>query len=303
MNCKFCNAELEEGVTLCPECGRENLEEVVEQTPMETAEEAPEAYAEAPEETDEQSAVEEPTVPEAAPRQKPKPWLVVLAVIGALAIAAVLGIAVYFGISASKAPKSYTVSDAKAASARNTVVATVGDLELTNSQLQVCYQMVCNDFRNYYGSYLDASILDFSKPLDTQFYDEEEGITWQQHFLDNALTSWSRYAALYMQAKEDGFTLDAESQAYLEGFPEQLKEMASTYGFESAEEGADQHGERHGRGCGVLPVPDQPCAPHGAFTPNRGERGAADALAPARRGPGQAVRHPAGVGRAPLLGV
>lgn len=235
MNCKFCNAELEEGVTLCPECGRENLEEVVEQTPMETAEEAPEAYAEAPEETDEQSAVEEPTVPEAAPRQKPKPWLVVLAVIGALAIAAVLGIAVYFGISASKAPKSYTVSDAKAASARNTVVATVGDLELTNSQLQVCYQMVCNDFRNYYGSYLDASILDFSKPLDTQFYDEEEGITWQQHFLDNALTSWSRYAALYMQAKEDGFTLDAESQAYLEGFPEQLKEMASTYGFESAE--------------------------------------------------------------------
>ena len=253
MNCKFCNAELEEGVTLCPECGRENLEEVVEQTPMETAEEAPEAYAEAPEETDEQSAVEEPTVPEAAPRQKPKPWLVVLAVIGALALAAVLGIAVYFGISASKAPKSYTVSDAKAASARNTVVATVGDLELTNSQLQVCYQMVCNDFRNYYGSYLDASILDFSKPLDTQFYDEEEGITWQQHFLDNALTSWSRYAALYMQAKEDGFTLDAESQAYLEGFPEQLKEMASTYGFESAEESVneDDRREDHHCKCGI----------------------------------------------------
>ena len=30
MNCKFCNAELEEGITLCPACGQENAEEVLE---------------------------------------------------------------------------------------------------------------------------------------------------------------------------------------------------------------------------------------------------------------------------------
>ena len=30
MNCKFCNAEMEEGLTLCPACGQENAEEVLE---------------------------------------------------------------------------------------------------------------------------------------------------------------------------------------------------------------------------------------------------------------------------------
>ena len=28
MNCKFCNAEMEEGVTLCPACGKDNMEEI-----------------------------------------------------------------------------------------------------------------------------------------------------------------------------------------------------------------------------------------------------------------------------------
>lgn len=237
MNCKFCNAELEEGVTLCPECGRENLEETVEQTPeqTETVEETAETHEEAPEEMTAEPAGEEPQVPETAPRQKPKPWLVVLAVIGALAIVAVLTAAVYFGVNASKAPKSYTVSDSKAVSARDTVVATVGDLELTNSELQVCYWQAVNEFYNYYGYYLDSSVLDFEKPLDTQFYNEDEGITWQQYFLDSALTAWSRYAALYMQAQEDGYTLTPEAQEYMDSIPEQLEEMAATYGYESAE--------------------------------------------------------------------
>ena len=247
MNCKFCNAELEEGVTLCPACGRENLEEqpqnpeeILEDIPQETLEEP--AAQPAGEETEIIEAVE--TV-EMTPAKKAKPWVVALAVIGAQAITAVLGVAVYFGVSAAKAPKSYTVSDTKAVKAKDKVVATVGDLELTNSQLQVCYQMVCNDFSNYYGAYLSA-ILDFSKPLDTQFYKEDEGITWQQYFLDNALTSWSRYAAVYMQAKEDGFVLSQEAQEYLDGFCTQIEEMATTYGFASADE---MLSEDFGAGC------------------------------------------------------
>ena len=31
MNCKFCDAQLEEGVTLCPACGKENAEELLEE--------------------------------------------------------------------------------------------------------------------------------------------------------------------------------------------------------------------------------------------------------------------------------
>ena len=45
MNCKFCNAEMEEGVTLCPACGKENAEEVTEtaEEVTETADEVTEA--------------------------------------------------------------------------------------------------------------------------------------------------------------------------------------------------------------------------------------------------------------------
>lgn len=254
MNCKFCNAELAENVTLCPVCGKENAEMTEESVqaamPCQEAEE-PETEVIAEESVEEMQEVpaevstEEPAE---APRQKPKVWLVVLAVIGALAIAAVLGIAVYFGISASKTAKSYSVEESEAIEARDTVIATVGDLELTNSTLQVCYWQAVNDFYNYYGYYLDASVLDFEKPMDEQFYDEENGVTWQQYFLNNALNSWSRYAALYMHGKEAGYTLSEDAQSYLDTMPDQLDEMAVSYGYETA---ADMLYEDLGPACDV----------------------------------------------------
>lgn len=228
MNCKFCNAELAEDVTLCPVCGQENAEETVE-----TAEEA--VVCEEAEISVTEEAVEETVVETAEAPKKTKPWVIVLAIIGALAIAAVLGIAVYFGINASKTAKSYSAAESQAVEARETVVATVGDMELTNSTLQACYWQAVDEFYNYYGYYLDPSILDLNKPLDEQFYDEENGVTWQQYFLEGALTAWSRYAALNMHGKEAGFTLSAEAQSYLDTIPSQLDEMAASYGYESAE--------------------------------------------------------------------
>ena len=49
MKCKYCQAELEEGVTLCPACGKDNAEETVTEQPVEeTAEEKVEESAETP---------------------------------------------------------------------------------------------------------------------------------------------------------------------------------------------------------------------------------------------------------------
>ena len=245
MNCKFCNAELAEEVTLCPVCGKENAEEAVEMaedvvcqetdvfTDEETTEEimedpAEESMAEAVEETEEE-ITEEP--------RKTKTWVKVVAVVCALAIALVLAGSIYFGIKGSTpAAKSYTVSDEKAEKAQHIVVATVGDLGLTNSELQVFYWQAVEEFYNYYGYYLDASVLDLSKPLDTQFYNEEAGITWQKYFMDSAISVWSRYAALNMAAKEAGFQLDAESQAYLDSMMEQMTSGASQQGYASVNE-------------------------------------------------------------------
>lgn len=235
MNCKFCNGELPEDVTLCPACGQENAQEmaedpIAEETVAETAEEMVEETAEeVTEETTEEIVAEEPV------KAKPKVWLVVLAIIGAVAVLAVLAGAVLFGTGAFDKTESYTVSGEKAEKARDTVVATVGDETLTNSALQVYYWQSVSDFYNTYGYYLDASVLDMSKPLDEQMYDEEAGTTWQQFFLEGALNTWSRYAALCMAAKEEGVTLTEEMQNYLDSLHTELESTAATYGYDSVE--------------------------------------------------------------------
>ena len=243
MICKFCNAELEEGTTLCPDCGKENLEEVTEEIAVEPAEEIAETTEEVTE-TAEEAAQEEPVE---TPKKKTPKWVMGLAIVGAVAIAAVLIVAVIFGIKASTPPAgSYSVSDSKAVKERDTVVATVGDVELTNSALQVYYWQAINEYQSNYGYYLDSSVLDVTKPLDQQFYDEEAGITWQKFFLDGAINSWSRYAALHMQAKEAGFQLSEEMQTYVESLPEQIQTMATSYGYDTV---ADMLNDDMGAAC------------------------------------------------------
>ena len=249
MNCKFCNAELPEGMTLCDACGKDNADEIVTEEIPEVlvTEEAAELASEAVE-TDEvteeipageneenlEELTEEPA--EEMPVKKTAWWVKVLAVVGALALVAVLACAVIYGVNRTPKAESFTVSAQKADSVRDTVVATVGDFELTNNELQVFYWQGVEEFYNYYGYYIDSSILDLSKPLDTQFYDEASGVTWQRHFLDNALTTWSRYAALGMHAKEEGFDLSEETKAELETMPQQLEDMAVAYQYANAEE-------------------------------------------------------------------
>ena len=123
-----------------------------------------------------------------------------------------------------------------AVKARDTVVATVGTEELTNSELQVYFWQTVNEFYNYYGYYMDMETmgLDLEKPLDQQYYSEEEGITWQKYFLDSALSTWSRYAALTMAGKEAGYELSAEDLEYMQSVPAQLEELAISYGYASA---------------------------------------------------------------------
>lgn len=241
MNCKFCNAELDEGLTLCPACGKDNAEELVTEEIAEKIE--TEEIAEmTSEEMETEEAAEEAVMElceenvEEVPVKKTALWVKILAAVGALALVAVLIGAVYYGINRTPKAESFTVSAQNADSVRDTVVATVGDYELTNNELQVFYWQGVEEFYNYYGYYLDASVLDLDKPLDTQFYDAEAGITWQRHFLDNALTTWSRYAALGMHAKEEGFSLSEETKAELATMPQQLEDMAVAYQYDSAEE-------------------------------------------------------------------
>lgn len=238
MNCKFCNGELPEGVTLCPNCGKDAAEEVAEETVADAAQETTEVTAAETAEVTAQEMIEEEAPKKAAP------WKLVLMIAAAVVLVAVLVGAVLYGMGVfdKEAQASYSATQQEAINGRDVVVATVGDVELTNSELQIYYWQSVDEFYNYYGYYMDVAQLglDPNKPLDTQYYDEEAGITWQQYFLDMALSTWSRYAALKMAGQEAGFALSADIQAYMETIPAQLESMATSNGYASAEEMLNQ---------------------------------------------------------------
>ena len=140
---------------------------------------------------------------------------------------------------------TYTVSNAELAAEMDTVVATAGEYELTNGKLQVYYWLGvqsflqnCSYYSNAYGIDYAALIgLDYTQPLDTQICPQaENGSTWQQYFLLNALQSWHYYESLYAEAIKADFDVTAEKREFLDNLETAISEDAATYGFASAEE-------------------------------------------------------------------
>ena len=101
----------------------------------------------------------------------------------------------------------------------------MGEYQLTNSRLQVYYWMEMQNFLNQYGAYAAYFGLDYTKPLDTQL--EEEGLTWQQYFLDTALNNWHQVQAMSLMAKEAGMPMSDENISYLEGLDTYLEGIAT----------------------------------------------------------------------------
>ena len=231
MECKKCKAQLEAGVNICPECGTDN-------TP-----EAPKGIVLSP--------------------GKLVAIIADVVVLTALVVALILnGMGFSFSRPAETEPMesvlptdavptipadgnpddatckgSYSASDEDVIAAGDTVVATIDDAELTVSQLQIYYWMQVRNFLTNYGSYASYFGLDITKPLDTQTCGvSETGLTWQQYFLQSALADWHNYQSLAQEAKANGFELDEETIAELEGLPESLETEGKLLGYESAED-------------------------------------------------------------------
>lgn len=272
--CKFCDAELEEGVTLCPSCGKDNAEEAVaEETVAETTETVvEETVEEAAEETAEAAAevVEAPTegTTEIQEGIKVTPGKIALAVVAIIVLVALI-VALLFGGMAGKSagetvpaetmetvettpptiPEdgnpddetckgSYTVSDEEAVAGSANVVATMGDKELTNGDLQLQYW---NYINNYLGSeegyqVMMYGLLNFSQPLDTQLCIADQNLTWQQYFLKRAIQNWQTLQATALEAEAQGHSLPEEIQAQLDSLPEDMAAMAAENGAESVEQ-------------------------------------------------------------------
>ena len=147
---------------------------------------------------------------------------------------------------------SYSISDEEVAATADTVAATIGEHTLTNRNLQVYYWMEVQNFLNTYGNYVAYFGMDVTRPLDTQRCAYDENLTWQQFFLQTALTNWNQVQAMNLMAKDSGLTISTEDQTYLDGLDTYLEETAAGFGL-SVEElmaanfgpGADKEAYRY----------------------------------------------------------
>ncbi len=259
MKCKFCQAEMPEDAPFCPYCGKNNVEEIAEAV-EETLEETGEAVVTV--ETDTPEAPSE--VEEAATSPQVKRMKRFAALSGCLAVLAVLGTVLFFGIrggwdvaswfkwmkprqNSLTGNESYTVSDKKVVSKRGNVVATIPGAELTNGELQVYYWMQVIEFVNEYGYYLSYFGLDYTQPLDTQV-SMEDGQTWQQYFLQSALEMWQRNQALTLMAQEANYALEENYQEFLDSLQETMDQTAQQAGFA---DGEAMLKEEMGAGCSM----------------------------------------------------
>ena len=152
---------------------------------------------------------------------------------------------------------SYTADSVNASA----VVATVGNEQLTNGQLQVYYWMEVASYRQA----AHETAPDFDKPLDTQPCEIDTSVaSWQQYFLKRALNSWHSALALSLQSVDEGipteeayqpnmknheiymsgkpataylygynknYRLNTLHEQYLEDIPQALAALAEKYGF------------------------------------------------------------------------
>lgn len=254
MYCKYCQHELEEGNSVCPGCGKDNAEDILnesaaaEQTPAEE-EKAEEVKSDAP-------------IAKGIVMTPGKLALVIgsVVILTAIVVALILhGMGFSFAgkpeetiaptealptatVPADGTPDdvtckgSYTVSDEEVIAAMDTVVATAGDGQLTNGQLQIYYWMQVQNFLNNYGSYAYYYGLDYTQPLDTQIcLLSDEGLTWQQYFLRAALESWHNYQSMANAAAAAGYELDESFQADIAAIPDSLATEGGLQGFDSAQ--------------------------------------------------------------------
>lgn len=129
---------------------------------------------------------------------------------------------------------SYTAEDADVIAAHDTIVATLGDKELSNGMLQIYYWMEVYNFLSSYGSYAALYGLDYKKPLDQQDYMNSDG-SWQHYFLASGLNSWRYYQSLALMADETQTPMDPAMQKTLDGLYEELEKQAEEGKFDSAD--------------------------------------------------------------------
>jgi len=228
MICKNCQKEMPDVGDFCPFCAAEKETQVI------PAEEI--TFEETPAEEICEEVQEEP---------KPKTplWKWILVIGGGIVLLGVLVMAILYGAGIDFKPKAnditykqvYAYAEEEAVKKKDKVVATIGDKELTNGELQLYYQNVVTSFYSeayYYMSFLG---LDPTQPLSAQECATAEGMTWEQYFLDSALNNWQAYTLLEILAENQGYTLPDAVATTLESDVQRIEDLALEAGYADAD--------------------------------------------------------------------
>lgn len=204
MFCRFCGNKLEDEVKTCPHCGE---------------------------------SVEEGKKRAARKIISKKVLTIVGASVAAVAVVALIavGIASFFKPNDVQYKDSYSATADSVKDTADVVVATMGDVQLTNSQLQIFYWYTVTNYLTENSSYLSYYGLDYTQPLDQQIYNEEAELTWQQYFLEEALNTWKSYQVLYLEAQKAGYEAPSAYDEYFKELKPAMEEVAQENNLESVD--------------------------------------------------------------------
>ena len=136
---------------------------------------------------------------------------------------ALLAFAAYSGIS--RAVISSGIRE------RSTVALAIGEHEISNAELNYFYTDAINNFVSQYGDYASWFGLDMTLPLNEQFYDEENGTTWADNFLESAISNAEATYALADEARAKGFALPEKSVTNIDKAMASMELYATAYGY------------------------------------------------------------------------
>ena len=125
----------------------------------------------------------------------------------------------------------YTAPNFLAQLSADTVVATLGDQQLTNGMLQLYYGRQLWDLVEEYGDSLAYLGLDLSKPLSEQEFPYMENTTWEQALLDMAIDAWRQQQTLVSMAQEEEFRYPEGLQEFLDAMDDKLDQQAVQNGL------------------------------------------------------------------------
>ncbi len=137
------------------------------------------------------------------------------------------------GCASEESAQTDPQQDQVDAKAWETVVAQCGEHSLTNATLSYYFWSGYAAFLNYYDSSAQV-YLDLYKPLNEQQYSDD--MTWEDYFINNALTAFRQYSAVCDLAQERGYTLSEANAKLLENLEQELLATAQEMGFESAQD-------------------------------------------------------------------